>query len=122
SISVFYNVDGSADTLTHELGHNQGLNHAPCGGVSGADPSFPYAGGGIGVQGWVVGTSSLLSASTYKDYMGYCNSTWVADWTWEKTATRIAALTGSSYVQPDEYMLQGLIDDEGNESWVVVRG
>ena len=122
SISVFYNVDSSADTLTHELGHNQGLDHAPCGGVSGADGNFPYSGGGIGVQGWIIGTTNLLSASSYKDYMGYCSPSWVADWTWEKTATRIATLTGSSYVEPEGLMLQGLIDAEGNESWVVVRG
>ncbi len=28
-------------TIAHELGHNRSLDHAPCGGPDGPDPSFP---------------------------------------------------------------------------------
>jgi hypothetical protein len=35
--------------LAHELGHNMSRLHAPCGGVSGPDPGYPYAGGKIGM-------------------------------------------------------------------------
>ena len=41
----------------HELGHNLGRNHAPCGGAAGADANFPYAGGSIGQ----IGLDVLLS-------------------------------------------------------------
>lgn len=124
SISVFYNVAQTAGTLTHELGHNQGLNHAPCGGASGADSSYPYSGGVIGSQGWRVNSTEFFAGSNAKDYMGYCSPSWVADWTWERAANRIATMTAAAFVQPEPegWMLQGLIDHEGNESWVLVRG
>ena len=40
-------------TIAHELGHNLGLRHAPCGGASDPDPSFPppgRVGGGMGLR------------------------------------------------------------------------
>ncbi len=129
SISVFYQTESSAETLTHELGHNQGLNHAPCGGVSGADPSYPYGGGAIGVQGHRLGTQQLYPSGSTYDYMGYCDPGWVADWTWEKTAGRIASLTSSgdqdiplSTEGGSGWVLQGLIAADGREHWSVVRG
>jgi hypothetical protein len=63
----------------HELGHNFGRGHAPC-GVSG-DPGYPHAGGLIGVFGFNVG-SMLVVPPTRADLMGYCNSVWISDWTW----------------------------------------
>lgn len=39
-----------ARTAAHELGHNMGLWHAPCGLAQGSDPSFPYPGGFIGAS------------------------------------------------------------------------
>ncbi len=128
SISVFYQSESSAETLTHELGHNQGLNHAPCGGVSGADPSYPYSGAIIGSQGHRLGTTELYSPSAAYDYMAYCDPAWVSDWTWEKTADRIDYLTSNAdalspfSIEGTGWVLQGLIAADGRESWAVVRG
>ncbi|EDM79757.1 hypothetical protein PPSIR1_31698 [Plesiocystis pacifica SIR-1] len=125
SISVLYDLDSSAETLTHELGHNQGREHAPCGGVASSDPGFPYGGGGIGVQGHRLGTTTFYSTSQGKDYMGYCEPAWVSDYTWEATADRIEWLTPgtwSSAPGDDEWLLQGLIGENGEEYWTVVRG
>lgn len=74
--------DDSLSTVAHELGHNMGRPHAPCGGVAGADPSYPYAGAKIGTWGW--NGTSLLSPSRYVDLMSYCSPEWVSDYSYEK--------------------------------------
>jgi hypothetical protein len=123
SVSVFYNVGSTAGTVTHELGHNQGLNHVGCGGAAGADPNYPYSGGRIGVQGWVVGTTELIPSS-YTDYMSYCNDSWVSDWTWEKTANYVRTLTswGNTRDPSVGLVLQGIVAPDGSEQWVVTKG
>ncbi len=72
---------GLADpsTLAHELGHNMGLRHAPCGGAIAADMAYPYNGGEIGVWGYDFEQERIVSASLYKDLMGYCNPRWISD-------------------------------------------
>lgn len=65
--------------LAHELGHNFGRYHAPCGGVSGADANYPYAGGQIGAFGYNVRTNKLWTNTT-ADFMGYCNPAWISDY------------------------------------------
>lgn len=79
-------LSSGSEVMAHELGHNFGRQHAPCGGVSGADPNFPYAGGAIGVYGFNVRVGQLLSSST-ADLMGYCNPTWVSDYTYNAILT-----------------------------------
>ena len=39
---------GALWALPHELGHNMGLLHAPCGGPNLVDPEYPYEDGLIG--------------------------------------------------------------------------
>ena len=63
----------------HELTHNFGRFHAPCGGVGGPDPSYPYPGGQIGHFGYDLSTSTL-KPSTSIDLMGYCSNTWISDY------------------------------------------
>jgi hypothetical protein len=63
----------------HELTHNFGRFHAPCGGVGGPDPNYPYAGGTIGVFGYDL-TTSVLKPSTAIDLMGYCSNPWISDY------------------------------------------
>ncbi len=67
-------------TLAHELGHNMGLHHAPCGGAIAADMAYPYDGGAIGIWGYDFFSGRVVSASLYKDVMGYCNPQWVSDY------------------------------------------
>ena len=69
-----------AETLAHEVGHNLGLHHAPCGGAIAPDQAFPYAGGSIGVWGYDFHAERLVSASLYRDFMGYCSPSWVSDY------------------------------------------
>ncbi len=45
---VSIGVDEEGSTLAHEVGHNFGLPHAPCGDVADPDPNYPYSGASIG--------------------------------------------------------------------------
>lgn len=67
------------NVAAHELGHNFSRFHAPCGGVAGADPDFPYAGGTIGQYGYDLSTSTLRPPSSF-DLMGYCGNPWISDY------------------------------------------
>ncbi|MDX2012406.1 MAG: M66 family metalloprotease [Myxococcaceae bacterium] len=77
--------DDSDDVASHELGHNFGRPHAPCGGAAGVDPSYPYAGGRIGSWGW--NGRALLNPAQFVDLMSYCNPTWVSDYTYRAAQT-----------------------------------
>ena len=67
-------------TLAHELGHNLGLRHAPCGGAAGSDEAYPHQGGSIGVWGYDFRHDHLVNPSLFRDVMGYCQPTWISDY------------------------------------------
>ena len=69
----------NSGTIAHELGHNMGLRHAPCGGAGGPDPSFPYPDGTIGAWGYDFRSGLLVSAAR-RDHMTYCDPTWTSDY------------------------------------------
>ena len=75
-------LPSGSGVMAHEVGHNMSRQHAPCGGVSGPDPSYPYAGGQIGIWGLDVATLALKSPTGYLDLMGYCSPNWVSDYNW----------------------------------------
>jgi hypothetical protein len=77
--------DDSENVASHELGHNFGRPHAPCGGAAGVDPAYPYAGGRIGSWGW--NGRALLNPQQFVDLMSYCNPTWVSDYTYRAAQT-----------------------------------
>ncbi len=81
SIGWDYLPSGS-EIMAHELGHNFGRNHAPCGGPAGVDPSYPYSNAAIGQFGFDI-TSVVVKASSLPDIMSYCNNPWVSDYTYE---------------------------------------
>lgn len=79
---VAIGLDGYATVAAHELGHNFGINHAPCGGAAGADPSYPYPNAQLG--SWGFNGSQLLAPTSHVDVMSYCSSIWVSDYNYRK--------------------------------------
>ncbi len=75
-------LPSGADVMAHELGHNWGRLHAPCGGAAFPDPAFPYADGRIGVSGYDLTTSTFKSAAL-PDVMSYCVPGWVSDFNYK---------------------------------------
>ena len=75
-------LPSGSGVAAHELGHNWGREHAPC-GVSNGDTSYPYNGASIGIWGYDLSADVLRSPSQYVDLMSYCDPTWVSDYTYE---------------------------------------
>jgi len=74
-------LPSGTNVMAHEVGHTMSRQHAPCGGPSGTDPSYPYAGGQIGVWGMDVATLTLKPPAL-TDLMSYCGPNWISDYNW----------------------------------------
>ncbi|NUP11367.1 MAG: hypothetical protein HOW73_35420 [Polyangiaceae bacterium] len=81
AIGVGFAGEESVWSAVHEVGHNHGLLHSPC-GVQDADPNYPYAGGETAVWGMDI-LDHELYPPTYKDLMGYCTPNWISDYVYE---------------------------------------
>ena len=122
SLGWDYLPSGSS-TLAHELGHNFGREHAPCGGVSGPDANYPYAGGQIGLFGYNVRTGTVVASST-ADLMGYCSPRWISDYnynammsyrgfTTSAMAAQVAGATVSGGASTDGLLVWGRMEGNG---------
>jgi len=114
----WHHLPSGAAVATHELGHNWGREHAPC-GVSG-DPSYPYEGGSIGVWGYDRATGTLKSPSGHADIMSYCSPFWTSDYTYRGVLQYRAAygttLSGLDVTGPKTLLLaSGRIDGDAVE-------
>lgn len=78
-------------TFVHELGHDLGLFHAPCGGAGGPDPAYPYAGATIGVEGYDPRSQRFLKATSHFDFMSYCAPEWVSDYHFAKLQRQLSS-------------------------------
>jgi hypothetical protein len=76
------NTDQTATLAGHEIGHNMGRRHAPCGNPAGVDPYFPYAGASIGEYGIDIPQGNFWTPATAVDVMSYCSPEWVSDYTY----------------------------------------
>ncbi len=85
-------------TFTHELGHNHGQCHAPCGIVDDPgnpcdiDPNYPYAGARLGAWGYDRVTDLLKDPEEHTDFMSYCSPAWISDYAYNRYAERITEL------------------------------
>jgi Big-like domain-containing protein len=83
-------IRGPNAPLAHELGHNMGRKHTPCGNPLDPDLNYPYPGGSDGESGADLYTWSINGTfpaekpgATTFDLMGYCAPRWISDFTYE---------------------------------------
>jgi hypothetical protein len=80
-----------AVVAAHELAHNWGRNHAPCGNPDGVDTGYPHADGSIGVYGLDVATQTLKPPAS-SDIMGYCDPKWIGDYSYKAILNYLSPL------------------------------
>lgn len=78
-----YGLTWRSGTFAHEVGHNFGLQHTPCGNPAGVDPNYPYAGaiiGALGYDSW----NAVAHPRKDTDVMAYCGYQWTSDYDYKK--------------------------------------
>jgi hypothetical protein len=114
-------------TIVHELGHNHGREHAPCGGPAGPDAAYPYPNAAIGVRGWDHAEDLIIDPVTpdpelgmaYTDVMSYCWPQWWSDYSWRALLERVRLVSAMAAQEPPElrWRLRGLERDDGTVTW-----
>ncbi|MCC6606846.1 MAG: hypothetical protein IT327_26810 [Anaerolineae bacterium] len=113
-----FGTDATGELAAHEIGHNFGRRHAPC-GVSPYDEDYPYAGASIGEYALdgIGGTLELLSPSGYVDMMSYCDPVWVSDYTYK--ALYSDQVSKGAFVwaaQAESLLISGSVAEDGRIS------
>jgi len=122
AIGLGFSGDIAFETAIHEVGHNHGRQHSPCGGAQGTDPNYPYSGAGVGVWGYDLLGKKLINPSNTKDLMGYCSPIWISDYTYGKLFERIKFVNNAKIVYPPELLdrvyERARIEMDGTLSWL----
>ena len=104
--------------MAHELGHNMGLFHAPCGGPLQVDVAYPNTNGNIGVWGYDLLSGELIDPST-PDIMGYCfENPWIGDFHYRNAfryrySEELAPVAAASGPRERSLLLWGGADGNG---------
>lgn len=78
--AISYDGPDASQIVAHELGHNLGRLHAPCGGPLFVDPAYPHPEAALGSPSYDIATGHLVSAAgPHRDFMSYCYPRWVSD-------------------------------------------
>ncbi len=82
-VAVGLDYANAGQTAAHEIGHNLGQYHAPCGSVSSSDANYPYPNASIGKVGLDLSTGTVYTPDSNKDIMSYCTPKWISDYTYK---------------------------------------
>ena len=104
----------SLKIIAHELGHNFGQYHAPCGNPSGIDADYPYKDGSIGSWGIDSRNNTLVDPARYKDVMSYCGTNWVSDYMYRRVQLfleQFPSLASANAPVSDLLLVSGTVND-----------
>jgi hypothetical protein len=118
AIGIGYSGDASIGTAVHELGHNHGRQHAPCGGAGGPDPEYPYPSGTIGVYGYDIGSGQLISPSEAVDLMSYCDPAWISDYNFAAIFERVEFVNSAAVQWHQGRYERVRLAADGSASWL----
>lgn len=112
SVGVYFNREGDRFTMVHELGHNMGRRHSPCGGAGGAyrwPDEYPrslaffadlddaeverYREGRVGGYGYDARRDRITNPEQ-RDFMSYCGNDWISDFTYLAIHERLEIVNG----------------------------
>lgn len=115
------NKSSTAETIVHEIGHDQGLSHIQCNGADSAGPDSSYPDHPLGRTlntGFGIRNFTLFPGGSTFDYMTYCGPTWTSDWTWGRVWNRIQQFSASGDQVPLTPVLHHAIYEDGtHEYW-----
>jgi hypothetical protein len=122
SIGLGFTGDMFSETAVHELGHNHGREHTPCGGPANPDPNFPHTNGQLGAWGYDLVSKELKEPSTHADFMSYCDPAWVSDYTFSALYDRMSLVSSAAVVTPAEWRDRTYdrvaVGSDGKLSWL----
>lgn len=104
-------LPSGTEVMAHEFGHNFGRLHAPCGGPTGVDPSYPYPNAQIGQFGYDI-VLGVLKSPTLPDLMSYCSNEWISDYNYNAILNYRAAnpmVTSARIVAPAQSAARNLL-------------
>lgn len=123
-LNWFFRESQTRELMMHELGHNLGRSHAPCGGATGTDPSFPDPSGRVGSGGHdtysfqrSVAERAFAISSEHGDTMGYCTPVWISTYSYDAMLRfRGSATLAAQAVEPPQraVVVHGLAADDGS--------
>ncbi len=100
-VGVSIDLNGTQNVISHEIGHNLDLRHAPACSAPNPDASFPDAGGAVTAWGYNLTTNSLVEPTANKtDLMGYCNDVWISGYHFDRALDFRVASPVTSSPQP----------------------
>jgi hypothetical protein len=120
--------DWDVDTVVHEVGHNHGRNHAPCGDPAGADTAYPYPGAAVTTAGYDIDNQVLIDPTEVDEYtqqattdfMSYCSPQWWSDYSWQALIERVRISSMAARAKAprwDHVALRGVVREDGSVTW-----